>query len=55
MAIFARKRGKRLRIRALSYNRLKSRIFAFLSARKISTTNSRGLEGIVVKIFDSDK
>ena len=52
-AIFATKQDKSLIIKDLSQNIIKSRIFAFLRARESLIENTRVLEGIVVKIFDS--
>ena len=49
------KQDKPLIIRPLSQNHLKSRIFAFLKARESLIENTQVLEGIVVKIFDSQK
>ena len=52
-AIFATKQDKPLIIKTLTPNYIKSRIFAFLRARESLIENTRVLEGIVVKIFDS--
>ena len=54
-AIFATKQDKPLTIKTLTPNYIKSRIFAFLRARESLIENTRVLEGIVVKIFDSQK
>ena len=49
------KQDKSLIIKVLSRNYLKSRIFAFLRTRESLIENTQVLEGIVVKIFDSQK
>ena len=49
------KQDKSLIIKPLSQNHLKSRIFAFLKARESLIENTQVLEGIVVKIFDTQK
>ena len=49
------KQDKSLIIKPLSQNHLKSRIFAFLRTRESLIENTQVLEGIVVKIFDSQK
>ena len=50
-----KKQDKSLIIKVLSRNYLKSRIFAFLRTRESLIENTQVLEGIVVKIFDSQK
>ena len=54
-AKIGRKQDKSLIIKVLSRNYLKSRIFAFLRARESLIENTQVLEGIVVKIFDTQK
>ncbi len=49
------KQDKPLIIKVLSQNHIKSHIFAFLRARESLIENTQVLEGIVVKIFDSQK
>ena len=49
------KQDKSLIIKVLSRNYLKSRIFAFLRTRESLIENTQVLEGIVVKIFDTQK
>ena len=49
------KQDKSLIIKPLSQNHLRSRIFAFLKARESLIENTQVLEGIVVKIFDTQK
>ena len=50
-----KKQDKSLIIKVLSRNYLKSRIFAFLRTRESLIENTQVLEGIVVKIFDTQK
>ena len=49
------KQDKSLIIKPLSQNQLKSRSLAFWKARESFIENTQVLEGIVVKIFDSQK